>query len=54
MSEPEIVYDAQKHLAAVYREQGHYEKACEMYKSAFMQLRDHNTSFELAQIYACL
>lgn len=36
MVEPDIVSEAQRHLALVYGEQGHLEKSAEMYKAALM------------------
>ena len=51
MAEPDLVSDAQRHLAIVYSEQGHFEKSVEMYKAALMQIRDHALAFELAQVF---
>jgi Tfp pilus assembly protein PilF len=36
MVEPDIVSEAQRHLAVVYNEQGHLAKSAEMYKAALM------------------
>ena len=48
MVEPDIVSEAQRHLAVVYSHQGHFQKSAEMYKAALMQIRHHALAFEYA------
>jgi Tfp pilus assembly protein PilF len=45
--EPEIASEAQKQMAMVYKEQGKVDQACEMYKRALENSKDHSISFEL-------
>ena len=39
-------------LALVYKEQGHFELAQEMYAYAFKDKPEHNMAFELGSLYA--
>lgn len=51
---PELISDAKRWMALLYKEQGHFQRACEMYKQSLAgaQKPDHAISFELAQLYA--
>ena len=49
---PEIKNQAQRILACVYKEQGHFDLAQEMYANALHDEPDHKLAFELGSLHA--
>jgi len=50
MVHPELLSEAKRWMALVYKEQGNFPRACEMYKQSLAEAQkpDHAISFELA------
>ena len=49
---PEIEMDTHRLLALVYRDQGHFSQACEMYLKVLNSNPSHECAFEVAQLFA--